>query len=162
MVPSVKLTHRRPHRPNPLPEQNQKFQDASTIDPDPTKASGSAGPGSAGPGLVNRSLATPATRRLARERGLDIQNVMGSGPGGRVTNEDVLTATTAAQPGATVSQPSPFATAPRPAPYPPHAAAPGASGFLSGPRSVRPSEACANALPKTWSAPNTKPPHTPT
>jgi 2-oxoglutarate dehydrogenase complex dihydrolipoamide succinyltransferase (E2) component len=34
-------------------------------------------------------LATPATRRLARELGVDISTVRGSGPQGRVTDEDV-------------------------------------------------------------------------
>ncbi len=36
-----------------------------------------------------RVLATPATRRLARELGVDITQVQGTGPGGRVTDEDV-------------------------------------------------------------------------
>ncbi|HEY8449439.1 MAG TPA: dihydrolipoamide acetyltransferase family protein, partial [Bacillota bacterium] len=36
-----------------------------------------------------RVLATPATRRLARELGVDLEQVPGSGPGGRVTDEDV-------------------------------------------------------------------------
>ncbi|MDA4119143.1 MAG: 2-oxo acid dehydrogenase subunit E2 [Thaumarchaeota archaeon] len=35
------------------------------------------------------SLATPATRRLAREMGVDIGTVRGSGPQGRVTDDDV-------------------------------------------------------------------------
>jgi len=35
-------------------------------------------------------LAAPATRKLAREHGIDIANVPGTGPGGRVTPEDVL------------------------------------------------------------------------
>jgi pyruvate dehydrogenase E2 component (dihydrolipoamide acetyltransferase) len=34
-------------------------------------------------------LAAPATRRLARELGVDISAIHGSGPGGRVTSEDV-------------------------------------------------------------------------
>lgn len=34
-------------------------------------------------------LATPATRRLAREMGVDVTQVSGSGPAGRVTKEDV-------------------------------------------------------------------------
>jgi len=38
---------------------------------------------------VDRVLATPATRKLARERGVDITQVRGTGPGGRVTDEDV-------------------------------------------------------------------------
>jgi pyruvate dehydrogenase E2 component (dihydrolipoamide acetyltransferase) len=36
--------------------------------------------------------ATPATRRLARELGVDLRTVNGSGPGGRVTDEDVRAA----------------------------------------------------------------------
>ncbi len=36
-----------------------------------------------------RVLATPATRRLARELGVDISRVSGSGPGGRVTDDDI-------------------------------------------------------------------------
>lgn len=34
-------------------------------------------------------LATPSTRRLARELGVDLRQVHGTGPGGRVTSEDV-------------------------------------------------------------------------
>jgi pyruvate dehydrogenase E2 component (dihydrolipoamide acetyltransferase) len=37
----------------------------------------------------SRALAAPATRRLARELGLDIAEVTGTGPGGRVLPEDV-------------------------------------------------------------------------
>jgi len=36
-----------------------------------------------------RVLATPATRKLARELGVDISQVKGSGPAGRVTDDDV-------------------------------------------------------------------------
>jgi pyruvate dehydrogenase E2 component (dihydrolipoamide acetyltransferase) len=36
-----------------------------------------------------RALATPATRRLAREMGVDIQSIRGTGPSGRVTKEDI-------------------------------------------------------------------------
>ncbi len=38
---------------------------------------------------ADRTLATPATRRLARELGVDISTVKGTGPGGRVTEDDV-------------------------------------------------------------------------
>ncbi|MFB6166692.1 MAG: E3 binding domain-containing protein, partial [Candidatus Nanohaloarchaea archaeon] len=34
-------------------------------------------------------LASPSTRKLAREKGVDIEEVEGSGPGGRITKEDV-------------------------------------------------------------------------
>lgn len=36
-----------------------------------------------------RVLAAPSTRRLARELGVDISKVQGTGPGGRITDEDV-------------------------------------------------------------------------
>ncbi|WP_413575709.1 2-oxo acid dehydrogenase subunit E2 [Bdellovibrio sp. HCB290] len=40
----------------------------------------------------SKVLATPATRRLARETGVDINGLSGSGLAGRVTREDVLSA----------------------------------------------------------------------
>jgi pyruvate/2-oxoglutarate dehydrogenase complex dihydrolipoamide acyltransferase (E2) component len=39
---------------------------------------------------ATRVLATPVARQLARERGVDINQVRGSGPGGRIEKEDVL------------------------------------------------------------------------
>jgi pyruvate dehydrogenase E2 component (dihydrolipoamide acetyltransferase) len=44
------------------------------------------------PAAESRVLATPATRRLARETGVDINQLNGSGLAGRVTREDVLKA----------------------------------------------------------------------
>ena len=41
--------------------------------------------------------ATPATRRLARERGITLAEVHGSGPGGRITDDDVRAAAGQAQ-----------------------------------------------------------------
>lgn len=53
-------------------------------------------------------LATPATRRLARELGVDIASVKGSGPQGRVTDEDVRRAMPGARTfAATVTVPGP-------------------------------------------------------
>jgi pyruvate dehydrogenase E2 component (dihydrolipoyllysine-residue acetyltransferase) len=37
----------------------------------------------------SRALATPAIRKMAQDRGIDINQVSGSGPGGRVTKEDL-------------------------------------------------------------------------
>jgi pyruvate dehydrogenase E2 component (dihydrolipoamide acetyltransferase) len=45
-----------------------------------------------------RVLATPSTRKLARERGIDITKVKGTGPAGRVTKEDVQAAAEGAAP----------------------------------------------------------------
>ncbi|PLR81544.1 dihydrolipoamide acetyltransferase family protein [Bacillus sp. V33-4] len=40
--------------------------------------------------LSKRILAAPYTRKIAREQGVSIEGVTGSGPGGRITDEDVI------------------------------------------------------------------------
>jgi len=50
-------------------------------------------PGSA-PVAARRPLATPRTRARARELGVDLTAVRGSGPGGRITDDDVKRAST--------------------------------------------------------------------
>ena len=54
-------------------------------------------------------LATPATRKLARDLGLELGAIPGTGPRGRVTRDDVRTA-------ATPAAPAPVAALERPAP----------------------------------------------
>ncbi|MBP7125940.1 2-oxo acid dehydrogenase subunit E2 [Myxococcota bacterium] len=54
-----------------------------------TAIPGSQGTSGPGKGSAQRVAAAPATRRLARELGVDIRLVPGTGPGGRVTPEDV-------------------------------------------------------------------------
>jgi pyruvate dehydrogenase E2 component (dihydrolipoamide acetyltransferase) len=67
--------------------------------------------------------ATPATRRLARELGVDLHAVNGSGPGGRVTDDDVRAA--AAGPStAGAAAPAKAGAAPRSAPSEPLVAKP--------------------------------------
>ncbi len=60
-------------------------------------APATAAPAPAGDGVVH---ASPATRRLARERGLDLGSLRGSGPAGRITREDVQGSHAGAAPGA--------------------------------------------------------------
>jgi len=63
----------------------------------------------------SRALAAPATRRLAREMGIDIAEVVGSGPGGRVLPEDVTRqahASAATSPSLSGSAPAAWASAP--------------------------------------------------
>jgi pyruvate dehydrogenase E2 component (dihydrolipoamide acetyltransferase) len=51
--------------------------------------------------------ATPAVRQLARQMGVAIESVPGTGPGGRVTAEDVkLAASAGASPGASATKPA--------------------------------------------------------
>jgi pyruvate dehydrogenase E2 component (dihydrolipoamide acetyltransferase) len=40
----------------------------------------------------DRTRASPAARRLAREKGVDLSRITGTGPGGRITQDDVLAA----------------------------------------------------------------------
>jgi pyruvate dehydrogenase E2 component (dihydrolipoyllysine-residue acetyltransferase) len=69
-----------------------------------------AGPPAAGPPAAVRT--SPLARALAREHGIDLSTVTGTGPGGRIVRADVQSAITAAAPA---SQPAP-ARAPAAAP----------------------------------------------
>ena len=51
-------------------------------------------------------LASPAAKRVARERGIDIALITGTGPGGRVTEEDVANYTPAAAGSAAANGPA--------------------------------------------------------
>jgi pyruvate dehydrogenase E2 component (dihydrolipoamide acetyltransferase) len=59
--------------------------------------------------------ATPATRRLARELGVDLHSVRASGPGGRVTDADVRAAAAGSTAGHAAQAPATTATKPAPA-----------------------------------------------
>jgi pyruvate/2-oxoglutarate dehydrogenase complex dihydrolipoamide acyltransferase (E2) component len=59
-----------------------------------------------------KPLATPATRRLARELGVDPAGVAGTGPGGRITDTDVQAAAGSAGPAAGVAPSAPAPAAP--------------------------------------------------
>ncbi|GAB5495899.1 MAG: pyruvate dehydrogenase complex dihydrolipoyllysine-residue acetyltransferase [Phycisphaerales bacterium] len=68
-----------------------------------------------------KALATPAVRRLARDAGIDINTVAGTGLGGRVTKKDVENAiagggASAPRKAAAPSRPAPTFEAPAPAP----------------------------------------------
>ena len=53
---------------------------------------------------AGRLMASPATRRRAKEAGIDLQKVTGTGPGGRVTREDFEAAATGHAPAAGARQ----------------------------------------------------------
>ncbi|HVY60797.1 MAG TPA: dihydrolipoamide acetyltransferase family protein, partial [Planctomycetota bacterium] len=58
----------------------------------------SPAPAAAAPADGRKPLATPATRKLAREMGVDINTLQGTGPNGRITDEDVRNAKAAPGP----------------------------------------------------------------
>jgi len=73
---------------------------APTPAPTPAAAPAAAAPAAAAPAAFVQSspgkvLAAPATRRRAREMGIDLATIAPSGPRGRVTNDDLTTASPA-------------------------------------------------------------------
>ena len=75
----------------------------------------SAGPAIYPPVADSKVLATPSTRRLARETGVDVNQLRGSGLAGRVTREDVLGARGGNGGGMDVVPTAALRTPPRPA-----------------------------------------------
>ena len=78
-----------------------------------------------------RIHSSPLVRRMAKEHGIDLTTVPGTGAGGRISKQDIETAIAGG--GAQAAAPAAAAYAPsaapsRPVPPPPPAAAPGASG----------------------------------
>jgi len=58
----------------------------------------------------HRPKASPLARRLAKEKGLDLGQLQGSGPGGRIVKADVERASSAAGAAAETAAPSPVST----------------------------------------------------
>lgn len=110
-------------------------EDAGTV---VGQMSASAAGVSASPG---KALATPAVRRLARDLGLDIDTLTGTGIGGRVLEKDVRNASSGAKsaPAARAATPAPAA---RPAP------APSTNAFeTSAPRAAAPAPKPSPSFP---------------
>jgi pyruvate dehydrogenase E2 component (dihydrolipoamide acetyltransferase) len=81
-----------------------------------SKSNAGAGAVAAGPavdlGVATRVLAAPSTRKLARELGVELGQVQGSGPHGRVMKEDVQTLSNGGGSSARVSTPETTRRAP--------------------------------------------------
>jgi pyruvate dehydrogenase E2 component (dihydrolipoamide acetyltransferase) len=94
----------------------------AAVAPGAVKANGSAGHGY----FNEKPLATPATRKLARDLEVDLRCVPPSGPGGRVTRDDVHAFRTGPAPAPAASLPQAPTTVPDVAPTAPAAPAPAA------------------------------------
>jgi pyruvate dehydrogenase E2 component (dihydrolipoamide acetyltransferase) len=100
-----------------------------------------AAAGTGAPARAGAPLAAPTTRRLARELGVALEGVAGSGPHGRIVREDVERAAAGSAASA-----APKATAPTPSPMPSRAApTPGEVVPLRGVRRT-----IAHALTRAW------------
>ena len=75
------------------------------------------------PGEVQRVLATPVARQIAAEAGIGLATVEGTGPGGRVTKDDVLRAVEAVSEAEPEAEPEPVEAEVEPEPEPVEAAA---------------------------------------
>ena len=112
-------------RPEP-PAQPAAAAPAATPVPAAQPAA-AANPSAPAPQTEGRVKASPLARRLAREQGIDLYDVTGTGPGGRIVKDDVQRAASSPRPDppATASPASaPAPSPPTPAPAPPTPAAP--------------------------------------
>lgn len=100
-----------------IPEPEERTEDAGTV---VGQMSGDAMAREAG-----KALATPAVRRLARELGVDIDAIVGTGIGGRVLEKDVRGAAGTPKPARSAASVAPAPA--RPAPSPMKAAVPPAA-----------------------------------
>ncbi|MCK5799626.1 MAG: 2-oxo acid dehydrogenase subunit E2 [Deltaproteobacteria bacterium] len=127
-----------------IPPKTATSETVEIPSPAPARGPGASPANSAIPGRP--VPAAPATRRLARELGVDLQTLHGSGPGGRVLADDVLAV-------ASGDGSQSAATPPAMATRTPDAEDPGSfgSGGLAAPPAARaltpPASAVASAIP---------------
>ncbi len=84
------------------------FHAPATLEAQPSAAAVAAIPETVAP-RTGRVVASPRAKRLAKERGIDLATVVGTGPNGRITAENIE-ALTAAPNGKTAPVPSPVPT----------------------------------------------------
>ena len=122
--------------------EDRSFDSALPAESTDKTTSAASTPVSQGDAGGRKLRATPLARRLARDQGLDLATLTGSGPRGRIQASDVVTAgaqpagvaaaASATAPAAPpVAPPAPVRSEAAPAPAPPRAAAVPASGLLN-------------------------------
>ncbi|HVO56302.1 MAG TPA: dihydrolipoamide acetyltransferase family protein [Dongiaceae bacterium] len=94
----------------------------------PAPAAPAAAAPAAAPATTERIHSSPLVRRMAKEHGIDLASLEGTGAGGRITKEDIEGVIAAqSAPAATPALSAPAAAAARPTPPPPPAPAPAAA-----------------------------------
>ena len=128
----------------------------------PAQAPPAAGEGPPEPDTEGRPRTSPLVRRLAREHGVDLAQVAGTGAGGRVRKEDMLAYLEARPPGFAssgprlrpppVTAPPPATVAPPPPPPRPFQPLPRPPPPAQPMRRCSRSPPCAGPSPSTWCA----------
>lgn len=90
----------------------------ATATPAPAPAPAAAAPAAVVESDGGAGQTSPAVRTLAREHGVDLNNVKGTGENGRVTKQDVMNAAAAPKAPASIPITQPVAAAPAAAPAP--------------------------------------------
>jgi pyruvate dehydrogenase E2 component (dihydrolipoamide acetyltransferase) len=88
--------------PAPAPKAQESSDDSSQVDGDPGREEAPKEPAEGG-----RVKASPLARRIARERGVDLGALRGTGPDGRIVAEDVERAAAAPIPAAGTERAAP-------------------------------------------------------
>lgn len=115
--------------PAPAPQPAAVAPASSPSKPAPAPAAQAAPPSSAPSKDGGRIHSSPLVRRIAKEHGVDLSTVEGSGAGGRITKEDIESYLAGgAAPAAASAAHQPPAPAARPSPPPPSVAPAAAAG----------------------------------
>lgn len=109
---------------------------------------------------VSNKLLSPVVRRLVADHGIDVNALVGTGPGGRITREDVLdfidrTGSTPVAPAPVVqAAPAPQVSATQTAPVAPAPVAPAPAPAPQVVRTPAPAPVAASAPPAKFTAPS--------
>ena len=99
--------------PAPAESQSQAEEATSTEAPAPQAQPEPASVSQAVPSTdTGRIKASPLARRVAEEKNVDLGDIQGTGPGGRIVRRDIETALSSGQPSAVSSQPAPVSGPP--------------------------------------------------
>jgi len=95
-VPKRRIAQEKARIPQPKLAEVQHARDTADVEEGYSrvhqKRAGTAGPGAAGDTAGGRVKASPLARKVASKMNLDLSRIEGSGPGGRIIQEDVLAA----------------------------------------------------------------------
>ncbi len=109
-------------KPGEQPPANvASAQTGRKMDSTPAASAAAAAPAAPEPVSAAGARISPKARRLAREHGVDIATLRGSGPGGEILAEDIMKASASAGQAAPAAQATPPAATARPTSGPPEA-----------------------------------------